>query len=178
MNVLWDTYTQDQVSNIVRERMENMRYLRNATRQVISGILGSHKPEAYVAFVWAADFWEERNRAVWREEIEGQFNHGIVFATKSQKIGEQERIEFKFRTGDFNRFFLLLNMRDLRADIGRKSLPEEINTFANFFANAVHDKFVDSNDCLRPSPGPFDESLERELPAWKTCGIFAMLRAK
>jgi hypothetical protein len=163
MNVLWDVFTQDQVSSIVTTRMESMRYLRSSARQMISDILGRHKPEAYVAFVWGTAFWEEGNNELWGAEVQGQLRHGIVYSTKSQKIGEQKRIDFKFRSGDFNRFFVMLNMRDLRADIGRKSLPEEINDFANFFANAMQNKFVDQDDCLRPSPGPFDEPLEREL---------------
>lgn len=54
-------------------------------------------------------------------------------------------------------------MRNLRSDIGRKSLPEDIGRFADFFANIVHDRFVKDGDCLTPSPGPFDETLEAEL---------------
>jgi hypothetical protein len=167
MNVLWEIFPQDQVSSLVTKRMENMRYLRNSTRQAFSEILSRYKPEAYVAFVYAAEFWDERNHEIWGASAEGPFRHGIVYATKSQKVGEQKRIDFKYRSGDFNRFFILLNMRELRADIGRKSLPEEINDFANFFANAVQNTFVHEDDCLRPSPGPFDEGLERELEELK-----------
>jgi hypothetical protein len=167
MNILWDSFTADQVASVVTERMEHSKYLRSSTRQIISQILSQHKPEAYVAFAYSSDFWGEANDRIWGQELEGQFRHGIVFATKSQKIGEQKRIDFKFRSGDFNRFFVLLNMRDLRADIGRKSLPEEVGEFANFLANSVQGKFVDQDDCLRPSPGPFAESLEKELEEMK-----------
>lgn len=167
MDVLWDVFTTDQVAKVITERMENTKYLRNSTRQAISQILGQHKPEAYVAFAYSNDFWGEVNHRIWKDDLEGQFRHGIVFATKSQKIGEQKRIDFRFRSGDFNRFFVLLNMRDLRADIGRKSLPEDVGEFANFLANSLQNKFVSEDDCLRPSPGPFAEDLEKELEELK-----------
>ncbi|WP_218921704.1 hypothetical protein, partial [Bacillus sp. S2-R3J1-FB-BA1] len=95
--------------------------------------------------------------------MDGYLKHGITFSTKSQKIGENKIIDFTFRTGDFNRFFILLNMKNLKGDIGRKSLNEDSEAFANFFANGVHGTFTNNIDSLRTSPGPFNENQESEL---------------
>jgi hypothetical protein len=162
MDIVWDMLTTEQVSEKVMARMERMT-LRRKDRKSISDTLAEKHPEAYIAFVYGNEFWEERNQAIWGQEGIHQLNHGIIFATKSQKIGEQKRIDFHFRTGDFNRFFVLTHMENLKSDIGRKSLPEEIEDFSNFFANAIHDDFVNQNDCLKPSPGPFTEQQEKDL---------------
>ncbi|EMN7731572.1 ATP-binding protein [Bacillus cereus] len=163
MNILWKNFIYDEVSDIVSSRMENSRYMRQNKKTKLSNILNKHKPEIYVAFTYGSDFWEERNHEIWGEELDGYLKHGITFSTKSQKIGENKRIDFTFRTGDFNRFFILLNMKNLKGDIGRKSLNEDIEAFANFFANGVHSIFTNNIDSLRPSPGPFDENQEAEL---------------
>lgn len=163
MNILWKHFSYDEVSYIVSSRMENSRYMRQNKKTKLSNILNKHKPEIYVAFTYGSDFWEERNHEIWAEELDGYLKHGITFSTKSQKIGENKRIDFTFRTGDFNRFFILLNMKNLKGDIGRKSLNEDIEAFANFFANGVHGTFTNNIDSLRPSPGPFDENQESEL---------------
>lgn len=163
MNILYDTFSDEQVRERVQTRMENMRYLRDKTRERISRILSEHNPKAYVAFTYGSEFWEEANRKYWPDGMDGMFGHGIVFATKGQKIGEQKKIDFKFRSGDFNRFFILLDMENLRSDIGRKSFRRDIEEFAQFFANAIQSVFNDNDDCLRPSPGPFAESQEAEL---------------
>ncbi|XBO88671.1 hypothetical protein AAGG43_24125 [Bacillus paranthracis] len=163
MNILWKHFSYDEVSYIVSSRMENSRYMRQNKKTKLSNILNKHKPEIYVAFTYGSDFWEERNHEIWGEELDGYLKHGITFSTKSQKIGENKRIDFTFRTGDFNRFFILLNMKNLKGDIGRKSLNEDIEAFANFFANGVHGTFTNNIDSLRPSPGPFNENQESEL---------------
>jgi len=163
MDVLWETFTYDQVSDLVTKRMDNIPYLRRVKKDRLSTVLNVHKPEAYVAFTYGSDFWRQRNDKIWGTDREGQLNHGFIFATKTQRIGEQKRIDFTFRTGDFSRFFVLLSMRELKSDVGRKSLPEEIAEFGNFFANAVQRKFTEEDDCLKPSPGPFDETQEADL---------------
>ncbi|QWH49274.1 ATP-binding protein [Bacillus mycoides] len=163
MNISWKNFSYDEVSDIVSSRMENSRYMRQNKKTKLSNILNKHKPEIYVAFTYGSDFWEERNHEIWGEELDGYLKHGITFSTKSQKIGENKRIDFTFRTGDFNRFFILLNMKNLKGDIGRKSLNEDIEAFANFFANGVHSIFTNNIDSLRPSPGPFNENQEAEL---------------
>lgn len=162
-SLVWDVFTYDQIGQMVEERMGRTAYMRQVARDRISRTLNTHRPEAYVAFAYAAEFWDERNHDIWGDTLEGQLRHGIVFATKAQIIGEQMRVDFKFRSGDFNRFLLVISMRNIKADIGRKSLPAEILEFAQFFANAVQSRFVEQNDCLRPSPGPFAEGLERDL---------------
>jgi hypothetical protein len=167
MDVLWEIITSDRVAAAVADRMANTPYLRHKKREQISSILHTHKLQAYVAFVSSAEFWEERNNEIWGPELEGQLRYGLVFFTKSQKLGEQKRIDFRFRSGDFNRFFILLDMQSLKADIGRKSLREEITDFGNFFANAIQRRFNDYSDCLRPSPGFFDEGQEATLEAIK-----------
>lgn len=166
MHILWDVFTFEQVSSYVSARLANLnaREFNNRKRAQISEILNRYEPEAYIGFTYGAEFWGEANRAVWGEEHLGEFRHGIVFATKSQKIGEQKRIEFRYRTGDFNRFFILLSMNNLRADIGRKSLPEGIQEFANFFATSIQKVFsTDNEDVLKPTPGLFSEGDEVRL---------------
>jgi hypothetical protein len=165
MDIMWDAFNFEQVSEFIIQRMENVRYLRDNKKRMIVNVLKKHKPQAYMAFTHASEFWDDHNRKIWGNDGIEQFHHGIVYATRSQKIGEQARIDFTFRSGDFNRAFILLSMENLKADIGRKSLPEEVDIFANFFANAVHDKFTDEDDCLRPNSSSFDETQERELEA-------------
>lgn len=164
-SVLWDTFSFEQIAEKVTNRMENIGYMREKKKEQFSQILNENKPEAYVCFTYGSDFWAERNHEIWGSEIEGQLSSGIVFATKSQKIGEQERVDFKYRTGDFNRFFILLNFQNIHADIGRKSLPEHFGHFANFFANSIQTNFVEDSDCLTPSPGAFAEEQEAALEA-------------
>lgn len=163
MNVLWEQFTYEQLSEAVTTRMENIHHLRSNKRDLISSILNYYKPEAYVAFSYGSDYWEETNNTIWGTDRDGYIKHGVIYSTKSQKIGEQKRIDFLYRSGDFNRFFIVLNMLNLKGDVGRKSLKEEIGEFANFFANSVQKKFIDNDDCLKPSPGPFSESLAAEL---------------
>ncbi len=167
MNVLWEQFSTDQVTDYVTKRIDNLKNLPHKKRDQYAEILKAYKPEAYVAFVSGVEFWQVENDKIWGREIEGQLNYGLVFATKSQKIGEQKRVDFKFRSGDFNRFFILLNMQNLKADIGRKSLREEFGDFGNFFANSIHDTFTDEDDCLTPNPGLFDETQEAELETIK-----------
>ncbi|SFG72616.1 Histidine kinase-, DNA gyrase B-, and HSP90-like ATPase [Priestia megaterium] len=171
MNIVWKHFSYDEVSEIVSNRMEKSRYMRQKKKTKLSQILNKHKPQIYVAFTYGSDFWEERNHEIWGEELDGHLKHGITFSTKSQKIGENKRIDFSFRTGDFNRFFILLSMKNLKGDIGRKSLNEDIEEFANFFANGVHNTFTKNIDCLRPSPGPFDENQEAELEEIKDSAL-------
>ncbi len=120
MDVLWETFTYDQVSELVTRRMETVSYLRQVKRERLSRILNVHKPEAYVCFTYGSEFWQDRNNQIWGPERDAQLNHGIVFATKTQKIGEQKRIDFTFRSGDFSRFFVLLSMRATKKRRGEK----------------------------------------------------------
>lgn len=165
MNVLYEVFAEAEVRDFVQARMENTPYLRNRKKAAFSRILNSNNPRAYVAFTYAAEFWAKANQHFWGNDAHDQFSHGIVFATKGQKIGEQRKIDLRYRTGDFNRFFILLEMENLQSDIGRKSFREEITEFAHFFANAIQKVFNDNDDCLRPSPGPFNEAEEAELEA-------------
>lgn len=167
MNVLWEQFSTVQITEYVTRRIDNIKNLPHKKREQYAEILKTYKPEAYLAFVSSVEFWEAENEKIWGAQIEGQLSYGLIFATKSQKIGEQKRIDFKFRSGDFNRFFILLNMQNLKADIGRKSLREEFGDFGNFFANSVHDIFTDEDDCLTPNTSQFDETQEAELEAIK-----------
>lgn len=167
MDVLYQYFPFEKVGNSVNSRMDNMRYLRQSKRSSYSTILNEYRPEAYVAFTYSSDFWDELNYKNWGEDHQSFIKPGIIFSTKSQRIGEQKKIDFVFRSGDYNRFFILLNMKNLKADIGRKSIDEEIIDFANFFANSIQREFVDNDDSLKPSPGPFDEGQETELESIK-----------
>lgn len=163
-DILWEEFSFDQVNSFVKNRMDDKNYMWKKKKKEISEVLNKYKPEAYVCFVSGVGFWNKYNNKIWDEELENeQFNHGIVYSTKSQKIGERKRIDFKFRSGDFNRFFVLLSMKNLKADIGRKSIDDKIDYFANFFANSIQGEFVDNDDCLKPSPGRFDETKESAL---------------
>lgn len=161
-NILWDTFDSTQVADYVKKRMDNLKYMRNSKKNEISTILNTYEPEAYVCLTSATDFWQIQNHKLWGDELEGQLKPGILFTTRSQKIGEQKRIDFTYRTGDFSRFFILINMKNLKGDIGRKSLGEKIDNFANFFANAIHDTFTNNDDCLAPWTR-VDEEDEAEL---------------
>lgn len=161
-NILWETFSFTQVADFIKKRMDNQKYMRMGKKTEISTILNTYQPEAYVCFTSGADFWQLNNFKIWGEEFEGQLRSGVLFTTRSQKIGEQKRIEFIYRTGDFSRFFIILNMKKLKGDIGRKSLGEKIDSFANFFANAIHDIFTDNDDCLAPWTR-VDEEDEAEL---------------
>jgi hypothetical protein len=150
MKIMWETYDKTQVSEYVNRRMSNLKYMRTSKKRKISEILNKYSPEAYVCFTSGSDFWDVYNNKIWGETFEGQLKPGIIFTTKSQRIGEHKRIDFKFRSGDFNRFFILINMENLKSDIGRKSLGEDIEEFANFFANSIQKQFTDNDDCLAP----------------------------
>ncbi|MHB0976155.1 MAG: ATP-binding protein [Candidatus Aquicultorales bacterium] len=163
MNIVWETFSREQLSDRITARMEHMPYLRHRKRDQISQILNKHQPEAYVCLASGSDFWESRNHEIWGTDAQGFLVAGMMFATKSQRIGESRRIDFSFRTGDSTRFFILVSMQGLKGDIGRKSLREDIVEFANFFANSIHSTFIAEDDCLKPSPGPFGEDLETDL---------------
>jgi len=163
MEILWDYFSTTEVEAFVAQRIGNLHTLPYKKREQLSNILKKYKPEAYIALVHGVEFWDIQNHKIWGTKFDGQLTYGLVFATKSQKIGELKRIDFKFRSGDFNRFFILLNMQGLKSDIGRKSLREEFGDFGNFFANAIHDTFTDESDCLTPNPGLFEETQESEL---------------
>ena len=163
MNILYEVFSHEKVREHVQKRMGNTSYMRAKSKERISRILNVHSPKAYVGFTYSSDYWDEATNKYWQEDPDGMFSHGIVFATKGQKIGEQKKIDFKFRSGDFNRFFILLEMDELKSDIGRKSFREEIEEFAQFFANSIQSLFNENDDCLTPNSGQFDEAQDREL---------------
>jgi hypothetical protein len=113
--------------------------------------LNRFKPKAYVCFSWSSDLWGDMNAKIFGRDS-GEFDHGMVFTTKSQRLAEPKKIDFVWRTGDYNRFLLVLDVEHLEADIGRKSLDRRAVNIGNLIADAFQDQFVDLQDALKPSP--------------------------
>jgi hypothetical protein len=161
-DVLFEQYSVEQVSQRINEVVE-VPYYRDNKRRTMRRILANHKPRAYVAFTYSSSFWDEQNDRIWGVNSERYLTHGYLYATKHQRIGEQNRLSLRFRTGDFNRFFMVLELDLISADIGRKSLGEEFETFANELLYGVRKDFYENIDALRPSPSAFSEEDESQL---------------
>ncbi|TET39638.1 MAG: hypothetical protein E3J65_03595 [Dehalococcoidia bacterium] len=124
--------------------------------------IGRFRPRAYISFVWSSEFWSNVNQHLFGRETR-ELDHGIVFATKTQRVAEPKYIDFSFRTGDYNRFLVLLDMDDLEADIGRKSLERRAVNLGNLIADAFHNAFVENQDALMPAPRVRREEEEVKL---------------
>ncbi len=131
---------------------------RNELREDIN----TFSPSAYVAFNWSNEFWDDVNRTLFGE-ARRELDHGIVFATKTQRIAETKKIDFSFRSGDYNRFHVVLDMKELEADIGRKSLERRVTNLGLLIADAFQQVFVDNQDALRPNPRARREDEETTL---------------
>jgi hypothetical protein len=120
------------------------------------------KPKAYISFVWASEFWSDVNMRIFGRDTR-ELDHGIVFATKTQRVAEPKKIDFNFRSGDYNRFLILLDTEGLETDIGRKSLHRRVTNLGNLVADAFHDDFVKFQDALTPAPRVRREDEESQL---------------
>lgn len=163
-DVLYEFFSAPQVADKMTARLAKP-YTREALKHQIRQVLKDYSPQAYVAYVHSAEFWTDRNQRLWGENSEGLLTHGVVYATKRQRVGENERITLTSRTGDFNRFFVVILLDNIKPDIGRKSLPEAVSILADLFTNTVRSEFFDDRDALRPSPHNFDEGEEATLEA-------------
>jgi hypothetical protein len=131
---------------------------RNELREDITRF----NPSAYIVFTWSSEFWDEANKRIFGHE-QRELDHGIVFATKTQRIAEPKKIDFSFRSGDYNRFFIVLNMNKLEADIGRKSLERRVYNIGMLISDSFQNDFVDYQDALTPTPRSRREEEEVTL---------------
>jgi hypothetical protein len=148
---IWEFYSQNQVKEKLRGKLGPS----------LLQALETYNPKAYIIFVWAREFWDKINRC-FRTGMR-EFTHGLAFSTKTQRIGEMRELSFKWRTGDYNRFFVLIDVENLHADIGRKSVPSDLKRLGNEIANELHEDFVDYSDALRREPSRYEEEEAVEL---------------
>ena len=154
--------TLEKVRDAASGRLEGDTRLFRPVRNQLREDLTALRPRAYVCFTWSSEFWSRANGRVFGDES-GEFDHGIVFATRSQRLAEPKKIDFTFRSGDYNRFLLVLHMDKLEADIGRKSLDRRVTNLGNLIAEAFHNDFVANSDALAPAPSRTTERDERDL---------------
>lgn len=138
---VWEFYSSGQIEKKVREKLSPSLW----------DALETYRPAAYVTFVWSREFWDEVNQRCFRTTRK-EFNHGLSFSTKTQQIGEQRELSFKWRSGDYNRFFVLIDVKNLHADIGRKSVPGELRELGSEIVNILHDDFTNNLDALKREP--------------------------
>ena len=128
----------------------------------LSEALYKYAPAVYIVFVWSREFWDNTNQRCFRTRRK-EFIHGLTFSTKTQRIGEQRELSFTWRSGDYNRVFILLDVKKLHADIGRKSVPSELRELGNEIANILHNDFYDNLDALKREPSRLSEQGQVEL---------------
>lgn len=158
---IFDIFDSESVKQKTLEKLESYSRFgpyRNELREDIVRL----NPRAYVLFAWSSEFWSNLNERTFERES-NEIHHGIVFSTKTQRLAEPKNIDFSFRTGDYNRFFILLDVDQLEADIGRKSLEKRVTNLANLIADTFHNTFVEFFDALKPAPRERREDEEREL---------------
>ena len=162
---LYDFFDEEAVRQKALAKLDAQGYTRfGPYRGELRDDLTRMRTKAYLCFVWANAFWDEVNNTIFGGDTL-EINHGLLFATKSQRIVEPKKIEFSYRSGDYNRFLVLLNMDKLEADIGRKSIERRVTNLGNLIADAFHDDFVDDRDALKPTPRERREDEEVRLEA-------------
>jgi len=158
---IYDFYDSEAVKEKALVKLESY-YRFGPSRNELREDINTLSPSAYVAFNWSNEFWDDINRTLFGE-ARRELDHGIVFATKTQRIAEPKKIEFSFRSGDYNRFHIVLDMRELEADIGRKSLERRVTNLGSLIADAYQQDFVNNQDALRPNPRARREDEEATL---------------
>lgn len=166
---IFDVYDSEHVKQTALSRLDS--YSRfGPSRGELREDIAKFRPRAFILFAWSNEFWSNVNEHIFGHDTR-EFNHGIIFSTKTQRLAEPKHIDFSFRTGDYNRFFVLLDMIRIEADIGRKSLERRIANLANLISDAFHDDFVSSSDALKPAPRERREDEEVELENLQNAAI-------
>lgn len=149
---LYSFYSDEKLREILHHKLDTSNYHRfDAHKEELRANIERCKPRVYALFTWSNEFWDEVNQKVFRTRRK-EFEHGIAVATRKQRVGEKFQIQFSYRTGDYNRFFLLIDMDNIAPDIGRKSLPEPTRRLADLITDSLHDDFTIWPDALRPAP--------------------------
>jgi hypothetical protein len=151
-DMIIEWYGQDQIKQMLTEKLNNPKQQRFADKKdAIIQAIDRHKPRAYVGFTYSAEFWDVVNKRIFQTS-RSEITHGMIFATRTHRVGGNVGIDFSGNTTDFNRFSLVIDMDEVPPDIGRKSIPYEICDVAQLIADAVHDSLRQNKDCLKPSP--------------------------
>ena len=168
---LHETYSWPQLKEKLSKQLESASYTRFLDqKEELFEAMERYQPECYALFAWSSEFWSDVNTRVFATRRR-EFDYGMVFATKRQRIGRTERIQFSTRAGDYNRFLFVVNLKDATADIGRKSLPGEITDLAWVIADTLHMEFVRSDDALKPAPSEAQEQDDLALEELQTKAI-------
>ena len=147
-----DWYGDVRLKGILMDKLNNPRQTRFiSNKDNMIKAIEFQKPRAYVAFTYSNEFWSAANKAIFKT-ARSELSQGIIFATKTHRVGSAVGIEFTYSTTDFNRFSIVIDMDGVPPDIGRKSIPQDACDIAQLIADAIHESFRENKDCLKPSP--------------------------
>lgn len=113
----------------------------------------SHFPSIYAMFTHSQRVWRERLDQGYSNYKRRRFwKPGIQVVTQQMPTGQIQEVSLQFRTGNRDRFFMLVELPDAKPDYGRKGFNATVNAYIQFVASElIQDYFMRNRPLLRPT---------------------------
>jgi len=113
----------------------------------------SHIPSIYAMFTHSQRVWKERLDQNYSSDKRRKFwRPGIQIVTQQMPTGQIQEVSLKFRTGNRDRFFMLVELPDAKPDYGRKGFKSEINDYVQYIAERIiQEYFLNKRVLLKPT---------------------------